>query len=127
MMRQNGHATPASIVEIERHADRLLFALETLVMARIADSTAAERYGARLRFALARVEELRQCARAAGGVFELARMEVAASILEANVRRAATFVDEASARIAPPSRRTDRSADLALQDDDAPPLEFRAA
>jgi len=49
------------------------------------------RHAARLRFALARVEELREQARSAGGVFVPARLAVAESILAGHVARARSF------------------------------------
>ena len=89
----------AGATQIEGDASRLLLALETQIMAETGEARAAERYGERLRFAVARVQELRRSAQALGGVFEPARLEVALSILESNVRQATMFADRIVARM----------------------------
>jgi len=53
------------------------------------------RHAERLRFALARVEELRVQARAAGGVFVPARLAVAEQILAGHVARARSHAGRA--------------------------------
>lgn len=89
----------AGATVLEGDAARLLLALETQIMADTGEARAAERYGERLRFALARVQELRRSAQSLGGVFEPARLEVALSILESNVRQATLFADRIVARM----------------------------
>ena len=75
----------------ESEARNLLPALEAISTATIGASRDADRHAMRLRFALARVVELRTRAAAVGGAFEPARLEVAQSILQTHQRRAASF------------------------------------
>ena len=93
----------------ESEARNLLPALEAISTATIGASRDAERHAMRLRFALARVGELRTRATAVGGVFEPARLEVAQSILQTHQRRARSFakaIGIAEPRLAqrPPAR-----------------------
>ena len=90
-MKKDTPAIPAAdMTPVEADAVRLLQALEAHIVAG-SEAAVAQRYGERLRFALARVEELRMSANGLGGVFEPARLEVSLSILESNVRQAGMF------------------------------------
>ncbi|MDP9238104.1 MAG: hypothetical protein M3P30_12045 [Chloroflexota bacterium] len=84
---------------IEADAEHLLRALDRYIVTDSGEAPAAERYGERLRFAVARVEELRRSALELGGAFEPARLEVSLSILESNVRQAGLFADRIVARM----------------------------
>ncbi len=84
--------------QTEGDAERLLLALETQIIAADCDSGTAERHSTRIRFALARVAELRESADPAGGVFEPARLEVALSILGSTMRQAELFGRRAEER-----------------------------
>jgi hypothetical protein len=85
-----------NITRTEIAAAQLVPALESMPVTDYGDGRDAHRYAARLRFALARVDELRRNARMAGGppppVFEGARLEVAMSILETHTARASGFL-----------------------------------
>jgi hypothetical protein len=114
---------------IEVDAARLLRALDAYIVADSGQSAAAERYGERLRFAVARVQELRRSAQQFGGAFEPARLEMSLSILESNVRQAALFADRIVGRMTShvASRYRQRPAIEAIEDS-APQLpEERAA
>ncbi len=81
-----------SVSETRRLAEHLLLSLESALLSQIADEREAQRYVTRLRFSLARVDELRRVAIADGGVFAASRLEVAESILTTHTVRAADFV-----------------------------------
>ena len=102
--------------QVEDDAARLLVALESHIFAGTGEDRAAIRYGERLRFALARVEELRQSARSLGGVFEPARLEIAIAILESHVGQASTFADRVAGRT--PRRSAKRDAPAQTKSDD---------
>jgi hypothetical protein len=65
----------------------------------------AERHLVRLRFSLARVDELKQRVARTGGVFEPARLEVAVSILDLHVMRAEGFCERIAVRAPKAARR----------------------
>jgi hypothetical protein len=96
--KSDGAQLPVSLVnegaaQIDLDAQRLLLALEAIVVSEAPAAAAAEKYTARLNFALERVEELRMQAETLGGVFAPARAEVALSILEGHVAVAAGFIN----------------------------------
>jgi hypothetical protein len=72
---------------------RLVEALETASLADQQEARDALRYAQRLRFAMRRVDELRASAQQEATLFEAARLDVALTILEGHVFRAADFVD----------------------------------
>jgi hypothetical protein len=116
--------------EVERSARSLLPALDTIAGSEVEAARNADRYAMRLRFALARVAELRASTERLGGVFESARLDVALSILETHERRAAYFVASitapaVSAKTAVRRKTTVTSA--AIIADDEPAAERRAA
>lgn len=114
---------------IEADAARLVRALDTYIVSDSGEAGAAQRYGERLRFAVARVEELRRSARELGGAFEPARLEVSLSILESNVRQAGLFADRIVARMAKhvASRYRQRLAIEAIEETTQLTSEDRAA
>jgi protein subunit release factor A len=73
--------------------ERLVEALDHAMFADQGEARDAERYGKRIGFALQRVTELRESARQSATLFEAARLDVALTILEGHVFRAADFVD----------------------------------
>ena len=86
----------------------------------------AERHLVRLRFSLARVDELKQRVARTGGVFEPARLEVAVSILDLHVMRAEGFCERIAVRAPKATRRvmatstaTSSGADDAIEDAEA--------
>ena len=79
----------------EMTAGLLLVALDAVAPTDTALAHHAERHTTRLRFALARVDELRGHTDAYGGVFEAARLEVARGILAVHCERATAFVARA--------------------------------
>lgn len=78
--------------------ERLVDALEHALLADQGEARDAERYAKRIRFALQRVTDLRVSARQTGTLFEAARLDVALTILEGHVFRAADFVDAIARR-----------------------------
>jgi hypothetical protein len=74
-------------------------ALDAVATAGGAEARDAGRHLLRLRFSLARVDELKQRVARTGGVFEPARLEVAVSILDAHVMRAEGFCAQIAARL----------------------------
>jgi hypothetical protein len=78
---------------LEDDARRMLEALDALALARADASANAERFAFRVRFALARREELLAAAAIEGGAFAPARAEVALSILEGHLQTAAAFIN----------------------------------
>lgn len=108
----------------EREAERLVTALEASGMMSPARKQRAARYGERLRFALARIGELRASAVAFGGVFEPARLEVAVSILDSQIEQARAFVEGVPAR---PGRRMRAVVAVAETDIEAADVARRAA
>ncbi len=91
--------------ELEWIAREVAGALEAAACASSDQARYAERHLVRLRFSLARVDELKQRVARTGGVFEPARLEVAVSILDANVMRAEAFCERIAVRAPRPSRR----------------------
>ena len=73
--------------------ERLVDNLESAVLPDQMEARDAVRYAARLRFALDRVQVLRASAAREATVFEAARLDVALTILETHVFRAAYFID----------------------------------
>ena len=114
-----GPMQTAETHQVEDSARLLIPALETIEKNRIPESRDAQRYAMRLRFAIARVEELRASCERHGGVFEPARLEVAISILQTHQRRATAFVStfaQPSRAAASTSYRTrDEMADVELK------------
>jgi sulfite reductase beta subunit-like hemoprotein len=90
--------------ELEWIAREVAEALDATVAAGGDHARNAERHLVRLRFSLARVDELKQRVARTGGVFEPARLEVAVSILDLHVMRAEGFCERIAAR-APKARR----------------------
>jgi hypothetical protein len=117
------------LTRIEADAARLLRALDAYILSDSGEARAAERYGQRLRFAVARVEELRRSAQEFGGAFEPARLEVSLSILESNVRQAGLFADRIVAGLPKhvASRYRARPAIEAIEDSTDATTEERAA
>ena len=85
--------------------DRVLLALEAVTLVDVRRSRDAGRLAERIRFALARVDELQRSAGNLGSVFEPARLEVAESILAAHIARATAFVEAVVTRGAKSPRR----------------------
>jgi hypothetical protein len=77
---------------------RLMDCLEKAVLPDQGEARDAARFALRLQFALGRVEELRASCAQNDSVFEEARLEVALTILEAHVFRAAYFIDDIARR-----------------------------
>lgn len=94
------------------YTERLLLALEAVMLAELPQARDAERYAARIRFATARVDELQCSADALGGVFEPARLEIAIAILDNHTSWAATFVEAIVARASKPKTRAGAYADV---------------
>ncbi len=98
-------------------AERLVLALDAVTLVDERKARDAERMAARIRFALARVHDVRPTAGASPGASQSARLEVAESILAVHVARGLSFVDALVARApkAPQSRRVaERSTDTPL-------------
>ena len=72
---------------------RLILNLESAALPDQGEARDAVRYAERLRFALGRVDELRASSMRSGSVFDAARLDVALTILETHVFRAAYFID----------------------------------
>jgi hypothetical protein len=90
-------AAGALQTETERVAAQLLLRLDALAIDAPARAREAERYAARLRFALDHLADLRRSPAPAGtpptgGAFVPARVEVALSILESHLMTAARFL-----------------------------------
>lgn len=98
------HEHAAFAAGIERHAARLIVALDAVTALGASETREARKHAERLRFGLARVAQLRPAAAAEGGAFAPARLDVAVSILETYVELAANFVTHTVAR----TRRVDR-------------------
>jgi hypothetical protein len=73
--------------------ERLIGTLDSAVLPDRGEARDAVRYAQRLRFALNRVEVLRASCTRSDSIFEAARLDVALTILETHVFRAAHFVD----------------------------------
>jgi hypothetical protein len=106
--------------ELEAIARRLMSALEGASEPDILRARDAERHLVRLRFALARVDELTERVSGHESIFESARLEVALSILDAHVTRAEAFCDPIAVRM--PRQATRHVANSVVEDDiaDAP-------
>jgi hypothetical protein len=117
----DGAQLPVSLVnaddaQVELDAERLLVALEAIVVSEVPATQDAEKYIARLNFAMGRVSEMRRQSQDEGGVFAPARAEVALSILEGHVAVAAGFINRTmrKARRAPGRRELHASVDEAV-------------
>lgn len=77
---------------------RLVDALEQATLADQAEARDAGRYAQRIRFAMTRVDDLRASCRREVSLFEAARLDVALTILEGHVFRAADFIDSIARR-----------------------------
>jgi hypothetical protein len=104
--------TPA---EIEAIARRLMSALGVAVETDVVRARDAERHLVRLRFALARVDELTERVSGHESIFESARLEVALSILDAHVTRAEAFCDPIAFRL---PKRASRQTPVSVVEDD---------
>lgn len=91
--------------EREAIARRLMSALEGAVETDVQRARDAERHLLRLRFALARVDELTQRVSSRESIVESARLEVALSILDAHVTRAEGFCAPIAVRMSRPVSR----------------------
>jgi hypothetical protein len=78
--------------------ERLVANLESATLTDRMEARDAVRYADRLRFALDRVQALRASAAREATVFEAARLDVALTILETHVFRAAYFIDDIARR-----------------------------
>ena len=96
--------------ELEWIAREIAGALKTVMASDGAHARHAERHLMRLRFSLARVDELKQRVARTGGVFEPARLEAAVSILDTHVMRAEGFCEQVAARPPKAARRMIRDA-----------------
>lgn len=99
------HNDAAFAESIERHAERLIVALEAVTSLGASEMREARKHVDRLQFGLARVAQLRPAAAVEGGAFAPARLDVAISILETYVELAANFVTHTVVR----TRRVDRA------------------
>ncbi len=97
------HGDAAFALSVERHAGRLIVALEAVTTLGASEMREARKHVDRLRFGLARVAQLRPAAASEGGAFAPARLGVAVSILETYVDLAANFVTHTVVR----TRRVD--------------------
>lgn len=102
-------------MELEAIARRLMSALEGASEPDILRARDAERHLVRLRFALARVDELTQRVSGHESIFESARLEVALSILDVNVTRAEAFCDPNAFRM--PRRAFRQTPNSVVEDD----------
>lgn len=73
--------------------ERIVSALEQATLADQSEARDAARYAQRIRFAMTRVEDLRASCRRQASLFEAGRLDVALTILEGHVFRAADFID----------------------------------
>jgi hypothetical protein len=97
--------------QVELDAQRLLIALQAIVVSELPAAAEAEKYCARLNFALGRLDEMKRAAEIVGGVFAPARAEVAVSILEGHAALAAGFISRTMRRQRrSPGRRELRAA-----------------
>ena len=103
--------------ELEWIAREVASALEAAASKGGEHARDAERHLVRLRFSLARVDELKQRVARTGGVFEPARLEVAVSILDLHVMRAEGFCERIAVRAPKATRRV--MADAAVASDAA--------
>jgi hypothetical protein len=101
--------------EREAIARRLMSALAVAVETDVLRARDAERHLLRLRFALARVDELTQRVSTRESIFESARLEVALSILDAHVTRAEAFCDPIAVRM--PRRASRQTPNSVVEDD----------
>jgi hypothetical protein len=101
-------------------------ALDAVIAAGAPPARDTERHLLRLRFSLARVNELRERVARTGGVFEPARLEVALSILDVHIARAERFCEQIAPRTPKAARRISSDAPAAEPADTAAP-EQRAA
>lgn len=109
--------------DMEGDALRLIVALDAVAAIDADAARNTERYQERLRFALRRVDELRHEAKAEGGVFTSARLEIAFSILETHVQTSAAYVN----RVVKRARRVPgRSTVRATVDEAVAAIETRA-
>lgn len=111
--------------ELEPTARRLMSELESAAEPDVLRARDAERHLVRLRFALARVDELTQRVSVRASVFESARLEVALSILDVNVTRAEAFCHPIAVRM--PRRATAQLAASVVEDEVATIEQERAA
>ena len=105
MSEDRTDATVEMATDLEWLARELASALEAVIASDGAQARNAERHLMRLRFSLARVDELKQRVARMGGVFEPARLHVAVSILDAHVVRAEGFCEQVAARLPKAARR----------------------
>jgi hypothetical protein len=101
--------------EREAIARRLMSALAVAVETDVLRARDAERHLLRLRFALARVDELTQRVSTRESIFESARLEVALSILDAHVTRAEAFCGPIAVRM--PRRASRQTPNSVVEDD----------
>jgi hypothetical protein len=112
-------AVPERATKLVATAGDLVAALDVVATAGGAEARDAGRHLLRLRFSLARVDELKQRVARTGGVFEPARLEVAVSILDTHVMRAEGFCERIAARL-PKAARRRATGDAAASADEAP-------
>lgn len=105
MSEDRTDATVEMATDLEWIARELASALEAVIASDGAQARNAERHLMRLRFSLARVDELKQRIARMGGVFEPARLNVAVSILDVHVVRAEAFCEQIAARLPKAARR----------------------
>ncbi len=105
--------------ELEWIAREIASALKTVMASDGAHARNAERHLMRLRFSLARVDELKQRVARTGGVFEPARLEVAVSVLDTHVMRAEGFCEQLAGRV-PKAAARRMTGDPAVRTDEAP-------
>jgi hypothetical protein len=97
-MDDTNTTAPGRRMQSEILGERLIDNLESAVLPDRMEARDAVRYAARLRFALDRVQTLRMSAAREATVFEAARLDVALTILETHVFRAAYFLDDIARR-----------------------------
>lgn len=78
--------------------ERLATALDQATFADQSEARDAARYAQRIRFAMKRVDDLRASCRQRASFFEAGRLDVALTILEGHVFRAADFIDAIARR-----------------------------
>ena len=110
-------AVPERAAKLAATAAGLVAALDAAATVGGADARDAGRHLLRLRFSLARVDELKQRVARTGGVFEPARLEVAVSILDAHVMRAEGFCAQIAARLPKAAARRVTGAAAATADE----------
>lgn len=89
---------PQRRMQSEILGERLVVNLESASLADQSEARDALRYAQRLRFALDRVQQMRISSTREGTLFEAARLDVALTILETHVFRAAYFIDTIARR-----------------------------